>query len=114
MVGRVSSVLVELDACIHALRRTSRILHYTGILTLGVGDAIVRRFRISASTPQALQLTTVAQASIVGKKLGRYKWSPTTPKTLEGSIAFTLSIVICACLLRLLGCAERFPVSATY
>ncbi|KAI0297236.1 hypothetical protein B0F90DRAFT_1669493 [Multifurca ochricompacta] len=42
----------------------SRLLMYTGILTVGVGDAV---------------------ASTVGKRVGRYKWSPTTPKTLEGA-----------------------------
>lgn len=50
------------------------------------------------------------QASIVGKRIGFHRWSPTTSKTLEGSIAFTVSIAGCAWLLRLLGVAETFSV----
>jgi len=34
------------------------------------------------------------QASIVGRRLGRHRWSPTTAKTLEGSCAFVVSIVV--------------------
>ncbi|KAH7911347.1 Fph type histidine kinase [Hygrophoropsis aurantiaca] len=48
------------------------------------------------------------QASIVGKRIGKHRWSPSTSKTLEGSAAFVLSIVVCACLLRLAGLAESF------
>jgi dolichol kinase len=49
----------------------SRLLQYTGILAVGVGDAV---------------------ASVVGKKVGRHKWSPTTMKSVEGSAAFTASV----------------------
>ncbi|KAI9512992.1 Fph type histidine kinase [Russula earlei] len=65
----------------------SRLMLYTGILTVGVGDAV---------------------ASIVGKRVGRYKWSPTTPKTLEGSVGFTLSVVAFAWALRVCGLVEEF------
>ncbi len=51
------------------------------------------------------------QASVVGKRVGRYKWSPTTPKTLEGSAGFTLSVVVFAWALRVCGLVEEFSVS---
>jgi dolichol kinase len=60
---------------------------YTGILTVGVGDAV---------------------ASVVGKRVGRYRWSPTTSKTLEGSAGFTISVVASAWVLRLCGLVEEF------
>ncbi|GJE94508.1 dolichol kinase sec59 [Phanerochaete sordida] len=67
----------------------SRLLLFTGILTLGVGDAL---------------------ASIVGKRLGRHRWSASIPKTIEGSAAFTLSVVACAWLLRICGFTEDFSI----
>ncbi|PSR88986.1 hypothetical protein PHLCEN_2v4948 [Hermanssonia centrifuga] len=67
----------------------SRLLLFTGILVLGVGDAM---------------------ASVVGKRLGRHRWSTNTPKTVEGSAAFTASVVACAWLLRLLGFTEDFSI----
>jgi len=78
-----------LTGCAGALwfEAPSRLLLYTGILTVGVGDAV---------------------ASVVGKRVGRYKWSPTTPKTLEGSAGFTLSVVAFAWALRLCGLVEEF------
>ncbi|KAH9838351.1 histidine kinase [Rhodofomes roseus] len=51
------------------------------------------------------------QASIAGKRLGRHRWLATSPKTLEGSAAFVVSIVACAWLLRLCGLSEHFSVS---
>ncbi|EPQ52743.1 hypothetical protein GLOTRDRAFT_117464 [Gloeophyllum trabeum ATCC 11539] len=71
------------------LEGSTRFLAFTGILVLGVGDAV---------------------ASIVGKRIGRHRWSITTPKTLEGSAGFTLSIVACAWLLQLCGLTERFSI----
>ncbi|KAI0249154.1 hypothetical protein BJV78DRAFT_1284185 [Lactifluus subvellereus] len=80
-----------LTGCAGALwfEAPSRLLMYTGILTIGVGDAV---------------------ASVVGKRVGRYKWSPTTPKTLEGSAGFTLSVVAFAWALRVCGMVEEFSV----
>ncbi|RDB26086.1 Dolichol kinase sec59 [Hypsizygus marmoreus] len=69
------------------LEGPSQLLQFTGILTLGVGDAM---------------------ASVVGKRIGLHRWSPTTSKTLEGSIAFTLSIFACAWALRLFGFVGGF------
>jgi hypothetical protein len=69
--------------------RPSRVLPYTGILVLGIGDAL---------------------ASVVGKRLGRYRWSATTQKTLEGSAALVCAVVGCAWLLRICGLVERFSV----
>ncbi|KAF5392340.1 hypothetical protein D9757_001518 [Collybiopsis confluens] len=73
------------------LEGSSPLLRFTGILVLGVGDAL---------------------ASIVGKRIGTHRWSPTTNKTLEGSFAFILSVVISAWVLRLFGLAESFSVSS--
>ncbi|KIJ52540.1 hypothetical protein M422DRAFT_43384 [Sphaerobolus stellatus SS14] len=67
----------------------SRIVEFTGLLCLGVGDAL---------------------ASIVGRRLGRNRWSPSTPKTVEGSIAYTISVVFCAWLLRVCGLVPGFSV----
>ncbi|KAH9928691.1 uncharacterized protein B0H18DRAFT_1084426 [Fomitopsis serialis] len=64
-------------------------LQYTGTLVLGVGDAL---------------------ASIAGKRLGRHRWLATSPKTLEGSAAFVVSIVACAWMLRLCGLSEHFSI----
>jgi dolichol kinase len=72
-------------------RSPTRLLHYTGILSLGIGDAL---------------------ASIIGKRLGRHRWSATTPKTLEGSAAFVVTVVGSAWVLRLCGLTEAFSVSA--
>lgn len=68
---------------------SSRLLLYTGTLAVGVGDAV---------------------ASIVGKRVGRHRWSPTTSKTVEGSVAFTLSVAGFAWALGLCGLAEEFSV----
>ncbi|KAH9983087.1 hypothetical protein BJV74DRAFT_980805 [Russula compacta] len=80
-----------LTGCAGALwfEAPSRLLLYTGILTVGVGDAV---------------------ASVVGKRVGRYKWSPTTSKTLEGSAGFTLSVVVFAWALRVCGLVEEFSI----
>lgn len=48
---------------------------------------------------------------MVGKRLGRNRWSPSNPKTGEGSVAFTISVVLAALFLRLLGLTEEFSVS---
>ncbi|KIK96459.1 hypothetical protein PAXRUDRAFT_32371 [Paxillus rubicundulus Ve08.2h10] len=69
------------------LEGPSRFLLYTGILALGVGDAM---------------------ASIAGKRIGKHRWSTSTSKTVEGSAAFVVSLVMCAWVLRLLGLTEDF------
>ncbi|KAJ6577375.1 hypothetical protein B0H19DRAFT_1207859 [Mycena capillaripes] len=69
------------------LEGPSRLLQFTGVLVLGIGDAL---------------------ASIVGKRHGRHAWSPTTSKTLEGSAAFAASVVASAWALRVCGLAEAF------
>ena len=68
----------------------SQLLQYTGILVLGVGDAL---------------------ASIVGKRFGRHRWTATTPKTIEGSLTFAVSVAACAWVLRVCGLTEEFSVS---
>jgi len=62
---------------------------YTGILALGVGDAL---------------------ASIVGKRVGRHRWSASSSKTVEGSVAFAVSVIACAWVMRVLGLTEQFSV----
>ncbi|KAF7972519.1 hypothetical protein HWV62_17806 [Athelia sp. TMB] len=71
------------------LEGPSHLLQFTGILVLGVGDAM---------------------ASIVGKRLGKHRWSATTTKTIEGSIAFSASVVAFAWALRLCGVVEPFSI----
>jgi dolichol kinase len=51
------------------------------------------------------------QASIVGKRIGKHRWSPSTTKTVEGSLAFALSVLAGAYILRLCGLTEMFSVS---
>ncbi|KZV74673.1 hypothetical protein PENSPDRAFT_572701 [Peniophora sp. CONT] len=68
----------------------SPLLAYTGILTVGVGDAI---------------------ASIYGKRFGRIRWTAGTPKTVEGSLAFTLSVAAFAGLLYVCGVVPKFSAA---
>lgn len=67
----------------------SKLLHFTGLLALGVGDAL---------------------ASVVGKRLGRNRWSPSNQKTGEGTITFIFSVTLSALILRFLGLTEEFSV----
>ncbi|WVR05441.1 hypothetical protein IAU60_002457 [Kwoniella sp. DSM 27419] len=75
------------------LEGPTEILSYFGVLSLGVGDAL---------------------ASIVGRRIGRVRWSTASGKTVEGSIAFLVSMLLCSGLLWLLGLVEPFnPVPYT-
>lgn len=49
-------------------------------------------------------------ASIVGKRIGRHRWFAGSPKTVEGTAAFVVSIVTCASLLRVFGLVDDFSV----
>lgn len=62
---------------------------FIGVLTLGVGDAL---------------------ASIVGRRYGRSRW-PGSSKTLEGSLAFVLSIFATSLLLRGIGWCAPFSIT---
>lgn len=42
--------------------------------------------------------------------MGRHRWSPSSPKTLEGSTAFVLSVVTSAWGLRAAGVVPSFSV----
>ena len=53
----------------------------------------------------------MAQASIVGKRIGRHRWGANNPKTIEGSLAFMVSVVVSAWFLRVCGLTEDFSVS---
>ncbi|GHJ88536.1 hypothetical protein NliqN6_4938 [Naganishia liquefaciens] len=65
------------------------ILSIFGALALGIGDAL---------------------ASIVGKRIGRMRWSSSSGKTVEGTIAFVVSVVFTACALMLTGCVGEFSI----
>lgn len=69
------------------LEGPSKLLEYTGVLILGIGDAM---------------------ASIVGKRWGRHQWTSNSPKTVEGSLAFTVSVVVGAWALRIFGLVQPF------
>ncbi|EPQ27994.1 uncharacterized protein PFL1_04321 [Pseudozyma flocculosa PF-1] len=70
------------------LEGRSQILHQSGVLVLGVGDAL---------------------ASVIGRRYGRIYW-PASSKTVEGSLAFFASIVASAWLLRLSGLCAHFSL----
>ncbi|SCV74152.1 BQ2448_6584 [Microbotryum intermedium] len=63
---------------------------YTGVLILGIGDTM---------------------ASIVGKLIGRARWPGMGGKTVEGTIAFVVSVIFSAWTLRLFGLVDAFNVS---
>lgn len=69
-------------------RSPSPLLSYVGVLTLGIGDAL---------------------ASIVGRQVGRKRWSLSSGKTVEGSVAFVASVVVSVAAMHLLGIVP--PVS---
>lgn len=64
----------------------SPLLQQLGLLVLGVGDSC---------------------ASLVGRKYGRLHW-PRSSKTVEGTLAFFGSVVLGACVLRVLRLVEAF------
>ncbi|WWC69143.1 uncharacterized protein I206_103079 [Kwoniella pini CBS 10737] len=74
-------------ACPLWLEGPSEILCYFGVLSLGIGDAL---------------------ASIVGKKIGKLRWTSCSGKTVEGSTAFLLSMLACSCLLWVFGLVDPF------
>ncbi|CDZ97349.1 dolichol kinase [Phaffia rhodozyma] len=67
------------------LESPSPILSYVGVLTLGIGDAI---------------------ASVVGRSIGKRRWSFSSGKTIEGSMAFFVGVYGPALILRLFGIIE--------
>ncbi|WVW82713.1 hypothetical protein I302_104724 [Kwoniella bestiolae CBS 10118] len=69
------------------LEGPSEILCYFGVLSLGIGDAL---------------------ASIVGRKIGRLRWTTSSGKTVEGSVAFLLSMLACSGALWLVGVVDTF------
>ncbi|WWD16230.1 hypothetical protein CI109_100656 [Kwoniella shandongensis] len=69
------------------LEGPSEILAFFGVLSLGVGDAL---------------------ASIVGRRIGRVRWSIASGKTVEGSVAFFFSMLLCSALLWAFGLVEAF------
>jgi dolichol kinase len=80
---------------------------FTGILALGLGDAAVSFF---FSGVEILGLSPSNQASLVGRRFGAHRWSPTSSKTVEGSLGFVMSVFAATVMLRLLGYVEPFSV----
>ena len=72
------------------LQNKSSLLNLTGVITLGVGDAL---------------------ASIIGKKYGKHCWTKNSSKTIEGSIAFAISVTLSAIALLPF---EKFNVSVNF
>jgi len=68
----------------------SRLILFTGVLSIGIGDAI---------------------ASIVGKRMGKYRWTSNCPKTLEGSLSFVVSVVGSAWAMWVFGMVEKFAIT---
>jgi hypothetical protein len=75
---------------------------------------LARRFR-SLSLPRALTipLSPPAQASIVGRRIGRLTWSTSSGKTLEGSAAFWASVVVSGGFLWAVGAVGQVDVRET-
>lgn len=72
------------------LEGNSRIMQQTGVLVLGIGDAL---------------------ASVVGRRYGRLTWPGGSSKTVEGTMAFFFSIVLSAWALRAVGLCEQFALT---
>ncbi|CAG7849583.1 Dolichol kinase sec59 [Serendipita indica DSM 11827] len=66
-----------------------RLLEFTGALSLGIGDAM---------------------ASIIGRRRGRTRWMDGNPKTVEGTLAFLVSVLASNIVLRLVGVVEPFSL----
>ncbi|KAK4686360.1 hypothetical protein P7C73_g3762, partial [Tremellales sp. Uapishka_1] len=66
------------------------ILNYYGILSLGIGDAL---------------------ASIIGRRIGHIRWTPSSGKTVEGSIAFLASVLVSSGLLWMSGAVADFNIT---
>ena len=77
----------------------SGIKRYSGVLALGIGDALVG---FPCASIQYSFDRLALQASILGKRLGGTRW-PGTNKTLAGTLAFVASIYFSARLLVLIG-----------
>jgi dolichol kinase len=85
---------------------------FTGVLVLGIGDSLVSFLSLLSQyiRTRADRAIYMRQASIVGKLVGRVRW-PGTNKTVEGTAAFVVSIMLGAWLLRLVGLVPYFSVS---
>lgn len=60
-----------------------------GVIILGIGDTC---------------------ASIVGKRIGKLCWNGQSSKTVEGSIAFVVSVILISLSFRVTGLVESFPI----
>jgi dolichol kinase len=50
------------------------------------------------------------QASIVGRKMGHTRWTEGNPKTVEGSVAFLVTVLLSTLVLRMFGAVESFSI----
>jgi hypothetical protein len=84
-----------------------------GVLALGIGDALVSLLAglgPLASRGLTIPLSPPAQASIVGRRIGRLTWSTSSGKTLEGSAAFWASVVVSGGILWAVGAVGQVDV----
>jgi len=72
------------------LEGPSDALAFSGVLVLGIGDAM---------------------ASVVGKRWGKHQWTINSPKTLEGTVGFLISTLAGAWVLRVTGISEAFSTT---
>lgn len=94
----------------------SPLLSYVGVLTLGVGDALVRllAFWVWVLVLTDSQLPLSLQASIVGRRYGRRLWSTSSGKTVEGSVAFVVSVVAAVEVASLVGIVPPVSVRRSF
>lgn len=78
---------------------------------MGVGDALVSSLLSQLRRFRERLLTISYQASIIGKRVGRNRWSTTNGKTTEGSLAFFFSVFLAGIGLAATGAIPSFPVS---
>ncbi len=50
----------------------------------------------------------------MGRRFGAHRWSPTSAKTVEGTLGFVMSVFVATVMLRLLGYVEPFSVRGLY
>lgn len=90
------------------------ILSLIGVLSLGIGDSLVSDVGLFQwQQPLRSKLADygcTSQASIVGKRIGRTRWSMSGGKTVEGSVAFFVSMSLAGIVLSLTGLLEEFSV----
>lgn len=101
---------------------SSDILSYFGVLSLGIGDALVSPLipipllhiycRMNKES-NADHYMCDSQASIVGRRIGRLRWCSVFGKTVEGSVAFFFSVLGASWIMWLFGIVDDFNVRSS-